>query len=836
MNVGSVGSIVFDIVLTSLTPYIPYDPSLNRLNGQFAQINLACNQATTFRVTTTFSCARMASCKLCDALGSTPLVNECYSAGCACYGTTVYSSPECTGAQKEAKRINYMCDDRDQKIVLPSGYITMTVYDFDTGINGDYIERLTVPDYAYFKTPLRPTSGNQSITSTISVNEQLKTFTSTAPGDSADNPTNPTSLTDTQASKGVQFFFQSQNGYIDVAFAVSSETSGCTGRNLLFAGDSVLCYSPPPSPPDPPFPPPNPPPLPPTLPPSPSPPPLPPAIPPSPAPPPPAVPVPPSPPPPCVLPANDYCLVIEGNALLSSHTHEGPLAIGGTLTDGTPGESAEVSGRSFVNKIAGGSNFNFEHVTRGQGMPIDLEFSEYVYLASAVAENVLNKNPNGGSVHEFASGVWVVDQGGCYQENGSPLKYWDLYDFVPGAQPSQHNGRRLVVFTGEGTVGIKGTSDNRQFGMSVMAPNAHLVIDETVGYVDGCVVAKSVSMTGSMGSNGAGVQFHCNCYNKFTSSSAAPPPLTCPDHKPPPPPCVDTLSSNACSRYSRKHQCSAAAAISGCRKTCGYCGGCPEGAAAALQGSTCSWPQTTKDCSLITRGDALVSSHSTYSGLCVGGQLTSGLSRMTGTVGAKSFVTSISSDSRARFHFADGVTTNQPLPFDWSQFELLALNIQASPSVFVVEAADTKVGSDYTMNDFFGDHNGNHYNSAAAAAATGNNLLVVFRTRDTVRIGGIGGRSFMGTILAPWARVILSGSTSFVDGVVIAKSYEGKMGMDQMHGKIYTGPMPGLCAHASAGTCFDQRKKSKCTKKFSQGKCTKSSVKRKCAKTCGACR
>ena len=29
-------------------------------------------------------------------------------------------------------------------------------YDLDTGVDGDYVEELTVPGYAYVKTPLRP--------------------------------------------------------------------------------------------------------------------------------------------------------------------------------------------------------------------------------------------------------------------------------------------------------------------------------------------------------------------------------------------------------------------------------------------------------------------------------------------------------------------------------------------------------------------------------------------------------------------------------------------------------------------------------------------------------
>ena len=70
----------------------------------------------------------------------------------------------------------------------------------------------------------------------------------TATGTASDNPTDPQTLTDAQASKGVQLFFRSQNGYVDAAFAVTSSTVGCTGRNLLFAGDSALCAPPPPSP------------------------------------------------------------------------------------------------------------------------------------------------------------------------------------------------------------------------------------------------------------------------------------------------------------------------------------------------------------------------------------------------------------------------------------------------------------------------------------------------------------------------------------------------------------------------------------------------------------
>ena len=252
VNVGSVftpfGTIYLDLVLTNQSSYTPYDASLNQLNGQFAQVNLACNHAVELRTTIKVSCASGASCKLCDAL-SGAAKTSCYSAGCACYGTSVTSEADCSGASKEAMRASYDCPALETVVVLPRGsMVSMTVYDFDTGPLGDYVESLTVPEFAYYKTPLRPATDN-IISSTLSVDLATGTFSATASGSSSDNPTEPTTLTDSQASKGVQFFFRSQNGYIDATFSVTSTTESCTGRNLLFAGDSSLCAPPPPQPP-----------------------------------------------------------------------------------------------------------------------------------------------------------------------------------------------------------------------------------------------------------------------------------------------------------------------------------------------------------------------------------------------------------------------------------------------------------------------------------------------------------------------------------------------------------------------------------------------------------
>ena len=263
-------SIRVDLEVTNRSSYVPHDASLNRLNGLFAQINLECNHAVDLRVTMVTSCARARSCVTCtDPSFSEAARIGCFALGCSCYGTTVYSPFACEGAEAAAHRSGYGCAEMTQPLVLPaSALVSMTVYDFDTGADGSVIEQLRIPGYEYFKTPLRASSG-APVTQTVHVNAVDHIFTSTARGTPADNPTDPQSLTVEQASRGVTFFFRPQDGVVDATFTVSG-APGCTGRSLLFAGDSALCTPPPPMLPPPPYPPstpPSPPSVPPTLPP-----------------------------------------------------------------------------------------------------------------------------------------------------------------------------------------------------------------------------------------------------------------------------------------------------------------------------------------------------------------------------------------------------------------------------------------------------------------------------------------------------------------------------------------------------------------------------------------
>ena len=243
------GSVMhFDLELTATSGYRPFNSSRNGLHGCFANVNLDCNEDVELTVTMRRSCATARSCKPCiDPALSAEQRISCFAAGCACYGKTVYAQRDCMDATEAANKAAYACDEMDLPIVLPrEALVSFAVFDFDTGPSGTYLEQLTVPDYEYFKTPLRPTSG-EAIESTIFVNEATRTFTSTGLGDSSNNPVDPTVLTNEQAARGVQLFFRPKYGYIEVTFKVTYTGSGaCTGRNLLFAGDSLLCEAPPP--------------------------------------------------------------------------------------------------------------------------------------------------------------------------------------------------------------------------------------------------------------------------------------------------------------------------------------------------------------------------------------------------------------------------------------------------------------------------------------------------------------------------------------------------------------------------------------------------------------
>ena len=154
-NVGSmyhpgVGTARFDLELTATTPYTPQN---TRANGfilkKFASVNLRCGHSVGLRVALRRSCATMQSCRVCKESGfSRRERNQCYAAGCSCVGTTVFASNQCRDTDIAANSASYNCSQSNEMLVLPRAALTsLTVFDIDTSSDGEYIERITVPDY-----------------------------------------------------------------------------------------------------------------------------------------------------------------------------------------------------------------------------------------------------------------------------------------------------------------------------------------------------------------------------------------------------------------------------------------------------------------------------------------------------------------------------------------------------------------------------------------------------------------------------------------------------------------------------------------------------------------
>ena len=134
----------------------------------------------------------------------------CFAEGCSCYSAIVYNVLSCTASLENAHKLDYTCSQMNEALMLPSdSLISVSSFDLHTGSTGEYLEQLTVPDYAFVKTPLRPVS-DAPVPTTIYFNQRTKTFTSTARRVSDETLTDLSSLTDAQASRAVQFFFLPQ--------------------------------------------------------------------------------------------------------------------------------------------------------------------------------------------------------------------------------------------------------------------------------------------------------------------------------------------------------------------------------------------------------------------------------------------------------------------------------------------------------------------------------------------------------------------------------------------------------------------------------------------------
>jgi len=423
---------------------------------------------------------------------------------------------------------NYGCDAMYSPLRAQGGQpVTLTLFDLEGELNilGAYVAmQFSVDRYMYYKTPLRPADNSQPASS---VRVQLQhsggvQFTSTALS-TGSSTTDFRALTQSQAASGVQLFIAQELGYLDGTFEVI-DTGVIKGfcppsRQFLLGGDSGLCKPPSPPPPSPP----------PTSP-------------------------PPSAPPPCAFQLDEICrfsLIVRDNAVVSGHTNEGAFAVGGTLTDGTPKQSATVSDHSYVGAINGDHLFHFVNgVTLGAAhFPFD--WSEFEWLARNLAISSTSGTPwSGYDVHVRCS--------------GGSIGFTDLY---PITNPSRSGYNTLVVFnTNEKIIIDSVRGGHVPFSASILAPFSEVEVKFGAGYIDGFLVAKSLTMD----QRGGSLQIHAHCFSGPDLSCVGP--TNCPTSSSGRGGCVDFLGYRRCiKKYLRGRCFKRRLRTVRCRRACGEC-------------------------------------------------------------------------------------------------------------------------------------------------------------------------------------------------------------------------------------------------------------------------
>ena len=226
----------------------------------------------------------------------------------------------------------------------------------------------------------------------------------------------------------------------------------------------------------------------------------------------------------CQLPAGtrDYSIIAKEDAVIAASAVSGGLAVGGTLADGSPQDAASVDRPSYVQRSVDSTpRFRWNGgIIAGRGIPF--QWRDFEALANRLETASFDYRAFYGALYR----VDVVDQGGTYSSTDSACV--DRRTPPEGAG-GEDNGRTLLVFTGEGTICLTSDDLGRQFGPSVLAPFARVLIDGSVGFIDGFVVARSV---GSVGQFGESVQLHNDGYKGEMQCRPDPPPSP---PKPPPP-------------------------------------------------------------------------------------------------------------------------------------------------------------------------------------------------------------------------------------------------------------------------------------------------------------
>ena len=170
----------------------------------------------------------------------------------------------------------------------------------------------------------------------------------------------------------------------------------------------------------------------------------------------------------------------------------------------------------------------------------------------------------------------------------------------------------------------------------------------------------------------------------------------------------------------------------------------PPGGVGGVVYGTCELPRNTLQYSVITSGDATLCAHSMYRAVAIGGTLYDGTSQETGTIEG-TYPSSIRAMAfNSNFNFKAPPNYQDPIPFQWTDYEWLALNaVDVNRNGYRVKVVDQ---GDYPFSydgAFFG----------ATQSEDNGRTLAVFTGRGQVRlVASQNGRQFGPSVLAPSPR------------------------------------------------------------------------------------
>lgn len=204
-------------------------------------------------------------------------------------------------------------------------------------------------------------------------------------------------------------------------------------------------------------------------------------------------------------------------------------------------------------------------------------------------------------------------------------------------------------------------------------------------------------------------------------------------------------------------------------------------------GCDCALPSYLADFALITEGDASLGPKNIYKGIAIGGTLTDVDPNLNNAVSTNFGNTQsyIFNNGTLNFSFnGQGATYGATLADAGINFEALRCLARKATSSesgqFKVVVMET--GGSFDTFDFRnggqGEDNGN--------------TLVIFNTDQDVTLQSVAGRQFGPSVLAPFSKVIIPGDIGFVDGFVVAKTFESVGSAStsvQLHGDTYNGPI-----------------------------------------------